>query len=330
MRSAPAVEFAGLVAALALLPLAGGATPAARANVAATPAPRQAGGLRLGVLGNANRFQAQTGQRSTTGHLIVAWGQGAGFGSSFARLFATMGEAPMLGINPGAAITPAAIARGSGDSYLTALNQAVAAWGKPIYIRPLPEMNGHWNDYSAYDANGASRGADHSTSNFRKAFARIYLIVHGGDVNARLARLGLPPVRTTLAPNANAQVVWNPQGYGSPDIPGNSAQAYYPGEAYVDVVADDLYDIRGKAEWPAAEALYQAYPSKPFAFAEWGLWGIDDPAFVDAMAGFVRTHRRTTLLAYYTGKPGSVFDLASKPRSRSEYRKLIVPLGALR
>jgi hypothetical protein len=24
------------------------------------------------------------------------------------------------------------------------------------------------------------------------------------------------------------QVVWNPQGYGSPDVPGNSAQAYYP------------------------------------------------------------------------------------------------------
>ena len=38
------------------------------------------------------------------------------------------------------------------------------------------------------------------------------------------------------------RVIWNPQGYGAPDIPGNRAQAYYPGDAYVDVVGNDLYD----------------------------------------------------------------------------------------
>ena len=87
----------------------------------------------------------------------------------------------------------------------------------------------------------------------------------------------------TLA-NPSVEVVWNPQGYGSPDLPGNSAQAYYPGDAYVDVVGDDLYDIRGKAEWDAAEELYVAHPGKPFAFPEWGLWGLDDPAFVQRFA----------------------------------------------
>jgi beta-mannanase len=121
--------------------------------------------------------------------------------------------------------------------------------------------------------------------------------------------------------------VWNPQGYGSPDLPGNTAQAYYPGDAYVDVVGDDLYDIRGKAEWPAAERLYRAHPSKPFAFPEWGLWGIDDPSFVQQMATFVKTHRRTKLIAYFNAKPGSIFDLASKPRSLAAYKRYIVPLG---
>ena len=331
MGSAAAVRLVGLTACLAVLQFGGaGPAPAARSTVPAAHTQLRAGGLTLGVFGNASRFQAQTGQRSTMGHLIVGWGQGAGFGSSFADLFATMGDLPMLGINPGAAITPAAIARGSGDDYLVALNHAVTAWGKTIYIRPLPEMNGHWNDYSAYNTNGSARGADHSTANFRKAFSRIYLIVHGGDVNARLARLGLPPVRAMLTSNVNARVVWNPQGYGSPDVPGNSAQAYYPGDAYVDVVGDDLYDIRGKAEWPSADALYRAHPGKPFAFPEWGLWGIDDPAFVDAMAQFVHEHRRTAVLAYYSGSPGSVFDLASKPRSRAEYRKVILPLATVR
>ena len=49
------------------------------------------------------------------------------------------------------------------------------------------------------------------------------------------------------------RIVWNPQGFGAPNVPGNSAQAYYPGDAYVDVIGNDLYDIRGHgATWAAA------------------------------------------------------------------------------
>jgi hypothetical protein len=277
----------------------------------------------LGVLGSPSRFQAQTGQRSGVRLLIAGWGQ-----SNISRLFATMGERPMFGINTGGAITPAGIAQGAGDAYLVALNRAVAAWGKPIYVRPLAEMNGHWNAYCAYNQDGSRRDAAHSTRWFRKAFARIYLIVHGDpQANARLARLGLPPVAGELALNPLARVIWNPQGFGSPDVPGNAAHAYYPGDAYVDVVGDDLYDIGGRPQWAAAEALYRAHRSKPFAFPEWGLWGIDDPGFVRRMAGFVRGHRRVELVSYYSGRPGSVWDLASKPGSRAAYRSLISPLG---
>jgi hypothetical protein len=99
-------------------------------------------------------------------------------------------------------------------------------------------------------------------------------------------------------------------------VPGNSAQA------------DDLYDIRGHgATWTAAEKLYRAHPAKAFAFPEWGLWGFDDPRFVRTMATWVRTHPRTELISYYSGRPGSVFDLASKPASRAANRTLITPLG---
>jgi hypothetical protein len=125
------------------------------------------------------------------------------------------------------------------------------------------------------------------------------------------------------------RVVWNPQGFGAPDVPANSAQAYYPGDSYVDVVGDDLYDIRGHgATWAAAEALYKAHPSKSFAFPEWGVWGFDDPAFVRSMATFVKRHRRVEFIAYFSGNAGSVWDLASKPASRAAYRALIVPLGS--
>lgn len=285
------------------------------------------------MLGNAARFDRLTGQQTLVGHTIVGWNQGLSWGSPFGSLLGTMGEIPMLGFGttgPRGSITPLQIAQGKGDAYLAAMSEALAALGRPVYVRPLGEMNGHWNPYCAFTASGAFKGPQYATGAFRKAFARIYLILHGGtaaELDARLARLGLPPVGRGLTPDPTLTVVWNPQGYGSPDVPGNRAQAYYPGNAYVDLVGDDLYDIRGRAEWAAAEALYKAHPSKPFGFPEWGLWGVDDPSFVRRMAQFAKTHRRVQLLAYFDSKPGSIWDLASKPRSLATYRSLIVPLA---
>jgi hypothetical protein len=67
--------------------------------------------------------------------------------------------------------------------------------------------------------------------------------------------------------------------------------------------------------------------SKPLAIPEWGLWGIDDPAFVHAMAAWLASHGRVEFAAYYSGRAGSTWDLASKPASRAAYRTFITPLG---
>jgi hypothetical protein len=257
----------------------------------------------LGLLGGRERFDQLTGQDTRVGHVIATWGQGP-----VSRILDALGQFPMLGIRTGA-LTSRDIALGRGDAWLAEINQAVAARGDLVYIRPMPEMNGHWNEYCAYNSNGSSRGPAWSTAAFRKAFARIYLLVHGGpaaSVNAKLRRLGLPPVRAgELAANPvnRVRVVWNPQGYGSPDLPGNSAAAYYPGDRYVDVVANDLYNIRRSAAWIANDQLYAAHPTKPYAIAEWANWGFDDSDFIARMADFVRTHRRVELLAY-PARPG--------------------------
>jgi hypothetical protein len=283
--------------------------------------------VQLGVFGNISRIQALTGQKTQVGHVIVGWGQ-----NTFDQLWPILGPVPMLGFDTARdgteLITPRAIAQGLGDGFLLEMSASARSLGRPVYIRPLAEMNGHWNAYSAYNENGTSRGAEHSTAAFREAFARISLIMHGGaSINDELHRLGLPPVQTEIPVSPFVRVIWNPQGFGSPDLPGNSAQAYYPGDRYVDVVGDDLYDIGGKVEWAAAKRLYAAHPSKPFAFPEWGLWGIDDPLFVQRMAGFVKSHPRTKLIAYFKAKPGSIFDLATKPRSLAAYKRFIVPLA---
>jgi hypothetical protein len=314
-----------VVCALAVVPAA--SAPAAKRHVL------------LGVLGNRARMTQLTGQSSAIGHVIVGWEQGRAWGAPMLTMLRQNAPHPMIGLDTGRgwphrreAITSRAIALGQGDAYLFAINRAIAAWRGPVFLRPFGEMNGHWNFYCAYNANGSRRSAAHSTRWFRKAFARIYLIAHGGtadEINPRLRRLGLPPIATDLAVNPAPllQVVWNPQGFGNPDVPGNSAAAYYPGDAFADVIGDDVYDQGYHAQWPATERLYRAHPRKPFAFPEWGLWGIDDPPFVEHMARFVRSHGRVIFVSWFESRRGSIFDLASKPRSRAAYRRLITPLG---
>ena len=304
------------------------------ALLALASAPAASARVILGVLGDADRFAAQTGQDSQVHHTFMSFDQG----SHLPQIVATMGPIPLLALNAGAygaheSATPQGLAMGQNDDFLFQLNAQIAAWsGDRFYVRPFPEMNGHWESTCAYNQNGTPRDAAHSTRWNRKALARIAVILRGGtqaQLNAKLAKLGLPAVDRDLpVTTPKLRIVWNPQGFGSPDVPGNAAQAYYPGDAYVDVIGDDLYDIRGHgATWAAAESLYKAHPSRPFAFPEWGLWGFDDPAFVRDMAKWLGSHKRVEFAAYYSGKPGSIWDLASKPGSRAAYRALITPLG---
>jgi hypothetical protein len=308
----------------------------AAATTAALFAPTAHAGVILGVHGNAPRFASQTGQQSQIGLTFVSFAQGNVLG----RVAAAIGPVPMIALNTGSygatqTATSRGIALGQNDRFLFQLNAVVARWpGTRFYVRPFPEMNAHWSGTCAYNRDGTRRDAAHSTQWTRKAFARIAVVLRGGSrdvVSASLAKLGLPGIAADLpVTTPKLRMVWNPQGFGAPDVAGNSAQAYYPGDAYVDVVGDDLYDMPGHgATWSAAQKLYDAHPSKAFAFPEFGLWGFDDPQFIRRMATWVRQHRRVEFVSYFSGRPGSIWDLATKPASRSAYRALITPLGTL-
>jgi len=72
-----------------------------------------------------------------------------------------------------AGLVEAAVQRAAqiGDAWLIALNQAAAASGIVTYIRLMPEMDGHWNPYSAFNSDGSRRDGTHSTAAFRRAWA---------------------------------------------------------------------------------------------------------------------------------------------------------------
>jgi hypothetical protein len=288
----------------------------------------------LGVAGRADRFERHTGQDSTVRHIFLGWEQGRSWGSPFADLLAGLRPVPMIHIGTDRgrerreAITPAGIAAGRGDGYLIALNDAIARFGSPLYIRFLAEMNNPKNLYSPVDASGRSRGASHSAAAYRQAFRRAYVILHGGDVDARLRSLGLAPVGRPLPENpvGRLTVIWNPIA-GMDSGSSRPGQRFYPGDRFVDMVGNDIYASRaGVASHAANEALYGAHPWKPYAIAEWGT-SVDDPGFVTAICRFLKTHSRTRLAAYYSAG-SSPWLLGDKPRSRAAYRRCVTPLGA--
>jgi hypothetical protein len=290
----------------------------------------------LGISGQADRFENQTGQDSQVRHIFLGWGQGSSWGSPFTQLFARLKPIPMIHIGTDRgrarteAITPAAIASGRGDAYLVALNRAIAAYGGQVFVRVMAEMNNPRNLYAPTRLNGASRGPSHSPAAYRQAFRRASLLLHGGDgVDAKLRALGLPPVGRDLAVNAGPAltVIWNPIA-GLDARRARPAQEFYPGDAYVDMVGNDMFASRGGvASHAANEALYRAHPGKPYSLPEWGL-SIDDPGFVKKICTFLKTRPRTKLAAYVDARPGSPYDLGSKAAARSEYRRCITPLGA--
>jgi hypothetical protein len=298
----------------------------------AKPAPRR---IHIGEFGSIHRFARFVGNRGDVQQVYVNFRKGPQLGRIIGRLKAV----PMVALVPGTVgretATPEGIAEGENDRFLFKLNSAIAAHHGPLfYLRPFPEMNGHWEANCAFNKDGTPRPDDHSTAWSRKALARIAIITRGGSeasINRKLARLHLPSIGRRLPDTTSKlQIVWNPQGFGAPLVPGNAPNDYYPGDAYVDVVADDIYQTTHGSTWWAAEALYASHPTKAFGFGEWGLWGVDDPWFVHRMGAFARTHERVVLLAFFNGRPRSRFDLATKPKATRAYRRYIMPLRRFR
>jgi hypothetical protein len=314
----------------------------AACGLALCAAPAQANPL-LGIHGDLPRFQELTGQASTVHQAFLAWGQGQSFGAPFTNLFSTMTPIPMIHLGtskkPPAnceAITPAAIASGVGDDYLRALNAGISEWGQAIYVRPMGEMNNDINCYAGFREDGSAKSG-HSPTSYRLAFARIYLILHGGKaaaVNAILRSLGLPPVSgddLAVNPFPRLRVVWSPLAGGSPRIPANAPQMYYPGTRFVDVDGADIFDdtMTDTAPWSDLEAIYRASVGhrKPFAVPEWGLLP-DDDVFVNHMCKWLVSHPSTEEVGFYESRRGSAYDIQPKSTSRDAYSGCISPMGA--
>ena len=231
-------------------------------------------------------------------------------------------------------ITPRAIARGLGDGYLLRLNRSFARQHLLAYIRPLGEPNRCLNAYAGVDCAGAVRGGAYAHKWYRRAFRRMYVILHGGTwrrkINRRLRRMGMPRIRRRNGPEprwlprAPVAVIWSPLPAGSPEVSANLPGRYYPGDRWVDWVGTDFY-----SRFPNFADLERFYADptwarKPFVFGEYAVWGRDDPAFLRRLFAWTRSHPRGRMLLYNEGAdPSGPFRLKRHPRSRRTLQALL-------
>jgi hypothetical protein len=299
-------------------------------------APTASGAIPLGVYGNRASFDRLTGQRTQSEAIFIGWDQGRTWGKPYSYFLDSLGEQPHIALKTerargGAGLSPRSIALGQGDAHLIGLAQAIVASGKPVIVRPFPEMNNYDNNYCAFSSNGRRRDASRSALWNKRAFQRVYILMHGGTaafMSAKLRARKMPGVSVDLPPNPYPAmtVVWNPLGIGEPPVAGNGYRDYYPGGAYHDAYGNNYYNTTGTYAWHVTTRIYKAFPSKPFMFPEWGLT-LDDPGYVKSFATFVRQHRRVRFASFYNGSPGSVYDLRRKPKSLAAYRRYVAPLG---
>jgi hypothetical protein len=243
---------------------------------------------------------------------------------------ANQGSRAMLSVETsGTGLSNADLANGDGDNFLLRLNGLMAEHGEVVYLRPLSEMNNGNNPYSAYDLSGRSRGPAYSTRQFKRAWRRLALIVRGGEVagiDAKLNGLGMPPVKTGAQelPRPKVALMWVPLSFGNPEIGKNHPRHWWPGGGYVDWVGTTWY-----SPYRASSAMHAMYSNrlwrrKPFAFAEWGVWGADAPAFVRQFFSFLKSHRRVRMAVYYqSASLKQEFRLSSHPASRATLRNAV-------
>ena len=197
-------------------------------------------------------------------------------------------------------ISPRAIRKGEGDRYLLTVNRKLAEWGRPTYIRLLPEMNGHWNPYSAFDEDGSGRGQIPQDGAVPQGLEAV-----GDHHQGRPAEDDQPQAeeeqdaaaegragRATTAAEAPARAEGR-RSSGSRRRrarPTSRATARArTGRAASTSTGSAPTSTASTRTSRGLNAFYKHYPRKPFVIGEWGPWDVDNPAFTRHLFHWVRS-----------------------------------------
>ena len=210
--------------------------------------------------------------------------------------------------------TLAEVAAGDFNSYYLQIAQTLVADGEAnSFIRLGWEFNGGWYPWSP----GATGAAT-----FIAAFQDVVNVLRS-------------------VPGENFQIVWNPN-VGEGQV---SPAKCYPGNAYVDYIAEDVYDqfwgpnntpiTSDTTRWSDIESQsfglnwlvsFAASEGKPIGLGEWGIvtrsdgfGGGDDPYFIQQMAAFIKTNNVAFADYWDGGSTGFDSTLADHPLSEAAF-----------
>lgn len=156
-------------------------------------------------------------------HSFLNWKDGGRFNVALNDEIVAGGATPLLTWSPDdgsgdvsePAFTNAAITGGKYDGLLRQWGQDLATWNKPLYLRFAHEMNGNWYPW-AVGVNG------NTTASYVAMWQHVVGVMR--DAGGGLS---------------NVHFVWGPDVIGA----GSDFTAMYPGDAFVDWVGLDVYNL---------------------------------------------------------------------------------------
>jgi hypothetical protein len=198
----------------------------------------------------------------------------------------------------------AAIISGTHDVWITSVAAALKAFGAPVILRPMWEMNGDWYAWS-----GPSNGSDPTL--YVSMWQHLWQLFQ---------QAGATNVGFDWSPNSSS----TPGGVNTADA--NSWRAYYPGDQYVDYLGASIYnavDLAGSTwsgirtygdpiaqDWLAGMGGLTS-GTKPMMASEWGCYlGTgsatgNKPQWVTNASGFFRSRGFAAVCYFDTDVSGS-------------------------
>jgi hypothetical protein len=182
---------------------------------------------------------------------------------------------PMLSWSP--LPSYASVTDGSQDALIRRQASAIAAYGKPLFLRWGWEMNGNWFPWSG--AKNSSRG-----TGYIAAWRHIH------DIFAEEGA-------------TNVAWVWSPNYFSQPAQAWNDMTKYYPGDAYVDWVGTSGYSYGRELPEYLFGRTYRTYASrKPVMISEVGVsesGGTTRPDWIRALRVWIVAHPGIDALVWF-------------------------------
>lgn len=164
-------------------------------------------------------LESQVGARSAVVNWFESDTDPDGFPANKVKAVYGRGSIPMVTLELWSTQTGGvdSIINGTDDAYLTAWAQGAKSYGKEMWIRPFHEMNSNWYPWA-----GGTSG--NSSAKVVAAWIHVYNLFHAAGAT-------------------NVKFVWCVNNESVPNTTDNQIAKYYPGDAYVDILAIDAYNF---------------------------------------------------------------------------------------